>query len=307
MVDILLAVYNGAKYLSQQLDSIFSQTYKNWRIIVVDDCSFDGTCGVIARYKQKYPDKIVFYRNGRNSGGPAANFLKLLKISTAEYVMFCDHDDIWLCDKIEVTLKAMKEKEAKNPGRPVLIHTDLKVVDCNLNVLAESMVAAQKLNPNASSLRELVVQNSVTGCASMLNRKLVLMCCEAPRDVIMHDWWAALVAAAFGEIGFVNRPTILYRQHGLNQVGFKNASKISFILDRFFSGCEIKRSMLQTYVQCRAFLKRYQKNLSPNQKKLLESYLMVGRGNKIQRVLRLFAGGFLKHGFFRKLGQVIYI
>ena len=88
---------------------------------------------------------------------------------------------------------------------------------------------------------------------------------------------------------------------------FKNASKISFIFDRFLDGYEIKRSMLKTYVQCRAFLKRYQKKLSPDQKKLLESYLMVGRGNKIQRVLRLFAGGFLKHGFFRKLGQVIYI
>ena len=307
MIDILLAVYNSEKYLTQQLDSIFSQTYTNWRILIVDDCSSDKTCAIIEKYMQKYPEKIVLYKNSRNIGNPSLNFFKLLKMSTSEYAMFCDHDDVWLCDKIELTLIAMKQKESQNPDLPILVHTDLKVVDCNLNVLAESMVLAQKLNPNAKTLRELVVQNNVTGCAAMLNRKLVLMASLVPKGAVMHDWWVALIAAAFGAIEFVDRPTILYRQHGANQVGFKNASKISYVFNRFLNRHEIKSSVLKTYIQCRSFLNRYRKILSPDQKKLLESYLQVSHGNKLQRVLRLVCGGFLKHGFFRKLGQVIYI
>lgn len=307
MIDILLAVYNSEKYLAQQLDSIFSQTYTNWRILIVDDCSSDKTCNIIEKYKQKYPEKIVLYKNSRNVGNPALNFFKLLKMSTSEYAMFCDHDDVWLCDKIELTLIAMKQKESQNPDLPILVHTDLKVVDRNLNVLAESMILAQKLNPNAKTLKQLVVQNNVTGCAAMLNRKLVLMAASVPKGAVIHDWWVALTASAFGAIEFVNRPTILYRQHGANQVGFKNASKISYVFNRFLNKHEIKSSVLKTYIQCRSFLNRYRKILSPDQKKLLESYLQVGRGNKLQRVSRLVYGGFLKHGFFRKLGQIIYI
>ena len=307
MIDILLAVYNSEKYLAQQLDSIFSQTYTNWRILIVDDCSSDKTCNIIEKYKQKYPEKIVLYKNSRNVGNPALNFFKLLKMSTSEYAMFCDHDDVWLCDKIKLTLIAMKQKESQNPDLPILVHTDLKVVDRNLNVLAESMILAQKLNPNAKTLKQLVVQNNVTGCAAMLNRKLVLMAASVPKGAVIHDWWVALTASAFGAIEFVNRPTILYRQHGANQVGFKNASKISYVFNRFLNKHEIKSSVLKTYIQCRSFLNRYRKILSPDQKKLLESYLQVGHGNKLQRVSKLVYGGFLKHGFFRKLGQIIYI
>ena len=307
MIDILLTVYNSEKYLAQQLDSIVSQTYTNWRIIIIDDCSSDKTCDIIEKYKQKYPEKIVLYKNSRNIGNPALNFFKLLKMSTSEYAMFCDHDDVWLCDKIELTLKAMKQKESQNPNLPVLVHTDSKVVDRNLNVLAKSMVLAQRLNPSAKTLKELVVQNNVTGCAAMLNRKLVLMASSVPKGAVMHDWWVALIASAFGAIEFVDRPTILYRQHGANQVGFKNASKISYVFNKFLNKREIKSSVLKTYIQCRSFLNRYRKILSPDQKKLLESYLRVGNGNKLQRVSRLVYGGFLKHGFFRKLGQVIYI
>ena len=307
MIDILLAVYNSEKYLAQQLDSIFSQTYTNWRLIIVDDCSSDKTCDIIEKYKQKYPEKIFLYKNSRNVGSPALNFFKLLKMSTSEYTMFCDHDDVWLCDKIELTLIAMKQKESQNPNLPILVHTDLKVVDRNLNVLAESMVLAQKLNPNAKTLNKLVVQNNVTGCAAMLNRKLVFMASSVPKGAVIHDWWVALIASAFGAIEFVDRPTILYRQHEANQVGFKNASKISYVFNRFLNKREIKSSVLKTYIQCRSFLNRYRKILSPDQKKLLESYLRVGNGNKLQRVARLVYGGFLKHGFFRKLGQIIYI
>lgn len=307
MVDILLTTYNGEKYLREQMDSIFSQTYTNWRIIIVDDCSTDNTCPIIMEYKRKYPNKIELYKHNENSGDPASNFFELLNISRAEYVMFCDQDDVWLENKIEMTIKAMKELENKHEQLPVLVHTDLKVVDSKLNVLANSMVRYQKLDSNSKTLKELVVQNNVTGCTTMLNRKLVSKCCNIPKNVIMHDWWVALIAAAFGVIGFVNEPTILYRQHESNQVGSKDVSSILFLFNKFLHGGEIKRSILATYLQCEAFLNRYSSDLSVRQKNVLRNYLMVACGNKLKRIKRLLCGGFLKYGFVRKLGQIIYV
>lgn len=307
MVDILLATYNGEKYLHEQLDSIFCQTYKDWKIIIIDDCSIDNTCSIITEYQKKYPNKIELHRNNVNSGNPASNFFKLLEMSTSKYAMFCDQDDVWLSNKIDVTMNIMKKLESGNERLPVLVHTDLTVVDFKLNVLSNSMFRYQKLNSNAKTLRELIVQNSVTGCTVMLNQKLASMCCDIPPNVIMHDWWVALIAAAFGKIGFVNEPTILYRQHESNQVGSKDAASFLFLFNKFLHSRKIKRSMLATYSQCEAFLNRYSSDLSLKQKDILKNYLMVACGNKIKRIYRLFVGGFLKYGFARKLGQIMYV
>lgn len=307
MVDILLATYNGEKYLKEQLDSIFCQTYKDWQIIVIDDCSVDKTCSIIMEYQKRYPNKIQFYRNNENSGSPASNFFKLLEMSTSKYAMFCDQDDVWLSNKIDVTMNVMKKLESGNERLPVLVHTDLKVVDSKLNVLSDSMFRYQKLNSNAKILRELIVQNNVTGCTVMLNRELASMCCDIPSNVIMHDWWVALIAAAFGKIGFVNESTMLYRQHESNQVGSKDAASFLFLFNKFLHSRKIKSSMMATYSQCEAFLSRYSCDLSLKQKNILKSYLAVACGSKIKRIYKLFVGGFLKYGFARKLGQIIYV
>lgn len=307
MVDILLATYNGEKYLREQLDSIFYQTYKDWKIIVIDDCSMDKTCSIIMEYQKRYPNKIEFHRNNENSGNPASNFFKLLEMSTSKYAMFCDQDDVWLSNKIDVTMNFMKKLEYKYRSLPLLVHTDLKVVDSKLGILSDSMFKYQKLNSNAKTLRELIVQNSITGCTLMLNKKLASMCCGVPSNVIMHDWWVALIAAAFGKIGFVNESTILYRQHESNQVGSKDAANLLFLFNKFLHSRKVKSSMIATYSQCEAFLNRYSGDLSLRQKNILQNYLAVACGNKIKRIYRLLTGGFLKYGFARKLGQIICV
>lgn len=307
MVDILLATYNGERYLREQLDSIFCQTYKDWKIIIIDDCSVDKTCSIIMEYQKRYPNKIQFYRNNENSGNPALNFFKLLEMSTSKYVMFCDQDDVWLSNKIDVTMDVMKELEEKNRALPLLVHTDLKVVDSKLNVLSDSMFRYQKLNSSAKTLRELIVQNNVTGCTVMLNQKLASMCCDIPSNVIMHDWWVALIAVAFGRIGLVNESTILYRQHESNRVGSKDVASFLFLFSKFLHSSKVKSSMVATYSQCEAFLNRYFGDLSLKQKNILKNYLAVACGNKIKRIYRLCVGGFLKYGLARKLGQIIYV
>lgn len=308
MIEILMAVYNGEQYLEEQLESIFAQTYTDWCLFIRDDASTDGTRAILRRYQEKYPDRISLFFNSENFGSPQKTFFQLLQDSTAPYVMTCDHDDVWLPNKIEQTMKKMKELENEwGIELPLLVHTDLQVVDENLRVISPSMMKSQNLNPKSNSLRDFIVQNHVTGCTMMLNRALVNAVHRLPEDALMHDWWFSLVAAAFGAIGFVEQPTILYRQHSGNQVGAKSVSQISFLAKRAIARQELKKSMDKTYRQAAAFLEEYYQQLSAQQRQLLERYSNIPQQNKIQRLTTLCTRNYFKYGLVRKIGQFLYI
>lgn len=308
MVDILMAVYNGERYLKEQLDSIFSQTYKDWRLLIIDDASTDNTKQILFEYRDKYPDKIELFFNNENQKAPQKVFFKLIQDSSAEYIATCDHDDVWLPDKLELTLGKMKELEEKwGTDFPLLVHTDLKVVDEKLDVISPSMLKSQKLNSNAQSMRDFMVQNHVTGCTMMINRQLANIVKRLPDEALMHDWWFALVASAFGAIGFVDKPTILYRQHGGNQVGAKSVSQMSFLAKRIADKTATKLAMDKTYLQAAAFLKEYKKELSPRQRDMLLKYANIPKQNKFGRLWTLCSQNYFKYGFVRKIGQFLYI
>ena len=106
MIDILLSTYNGEKYLSEQLDSLFSQAYNDFRIIGRDDGSSDKTKDILLEYKNKFNNKLDVYFE--NNVGPKNSFLELIKKSKNDYVMFCDQDDIWFDNKLEVMMDVIK-------------------------------------------------------------------------------------------------------------------------------------------------------------------------------------------------------
>lgn len=225
-VDILLATYNGAKYLSQQLDSLFAQNFQDWQIIIHDDGSSDGTVQIVEEYERRYPDKIKFIKDGIRTGGAKDNFAHLMKFASADYVMFCDQDDVWLPEKIDDTFRLMLETESEYPNKPVLVHSDLKVVDSDLNSLATSMFEFQRLSKQVN-LSDSFVQNNVTGCTVMINRMALDIALPIPNEAIMHDWWLVLkVLTNSGHVAFLDKPTLLYRQHESNSVG---AQKVSFL------------------------------------------------------------------------------
>lgn len=218
-VQILLATFNGENFLDEQLASLFAQTQQDFEILAADDGSTDGTVALLDRWAQRHSGRLHLLFTDR-VGGPVRNFMRLVAESKARYAMFCDQDDVWMAEKLSTQLAVMQEMEARCPGLPLLIHTDLRVVDAELRVLAESFVASQHLDPVNNRLRDLLFQNTVTGCTAMLNAALVKQVVAAEvSDVVMHDWWCALVACAFGRIHYVNTPTVLYRQHGENTVG----------------------------------------------------------------------------------------
>ncbi|MDD5064775.1 MAG: glycosyltransferase family 2 protein [Phycisphaerae bacterium] len=231
MIDILLATYNGEKYLTQQIDSIVAQTYKDWQLLIRDDLSTDNTVNIIKNYTRRCPDKIRLIEDSKGHLGLVRNFEALLESSQSEFIMFCDQDDIWLPNKIELTLNAMEAAGKTQPNTPLLIHTDLKVVDETLTPIAESFWKLHRISPeNDCQLKKIIYRNIVTGCTVMINKKAKEISMPFSPEARIHDWWIALNVVKNGKIIHVTTTTVLYRQHTANIIGAKKPLKEDMLL-----------------------------------------------------------------------------
>ncbi|GBG96556.1 glycosyltransferase family 2 protein [Lactococcus termiticola] len=216
-VNILLSSYNGEKYIAEQIKSIQAQSVQDWQLIVRDDGSKDRTCEIVAGLAES--DPRIRLVQGANVG-VIPSFFEALKLEDADFYFFCDQDDVWLPNKLELVLATA---DLHDNDKPVLYYTDLKVVDKELNVLSNSMIKSQSDHANTRLNQELT-ENTVTGCTMMINQKLADSWTDTD-DVIMHDWYLAVAAAALGELVYIDQPTVLYRQHGDNVLGARTLSK----------------------------------------------------------------------------------
>ena len=219
---IVLSAYDGAAWLEAQLASIRGQSAQDWRLFARDDGSHDDTVERLRDWARREPRIELLADDGRNLG-PAASFGILLQHALhrgERYVFLSDQDDVWLPEKCASMLALMRDREAEfGPDVPLLVHSDLRVVDRDLAPVHPSFVAQHGIDPKEEQRgTRLLVGNSVTGCASLVNAAL-LRCALPMPEVAMHDWWLALCAGAFGELVFLDEPTVLYRQHGANTVG----------------------------------------------------------------------------------------
>lgn len=301
-VEILLATYNGERYIREQLDSILNQDYENWVVRACDDASTDCTYEILTEYKKNYPDKFILEKNEKGYGSAKLNFFHLLKQSSGDYVMCCDQDDVWLSNKISLTLQEMKKLEKEDV--PVLIHTDLKVVDHTLEVLSDSFFEHSNLRKEFC-YRDVLIQNQVTGCTMMMNQALVnLMNLETDfEEILMHDWMAAILASGMGKVGFVDCPTMLYRQHAVNSVG---AKKYGFaLLVSKLRNNSIRKSLVDTTRQAGQIAKTYESVLSTKYYELTYNYAQIFNKNKIHRILFYIRNKIWKKGLPRQVWQLI--
>ncbi len=202
----------------QQIQSFFNQTYSDWRLIIRDDGSTDQTVEILEELANKYKDKIIFHK--ANNIGTIKSFEWLLTASDAEYIMFSDHDDVWLETKIEDTLLKMKELEVLSSEKPLLVFTNLRVVNENLELVNDSFWKYARLNVNIlSNFNYLGISNCVNACTIMINRKAKKLCLPFSDKTKMHDSWIALNVCKYGVIDYIDKPTILYRQHSENVFG----------------------------------------------------------------------------------------
>lgn len=228
---ILLATYNSGKYLKEQLESLFKQTNRNWTLYVHDDGSKDNTLSIFKEYQKTYPN-IVIVEDNLKALGPKKNFIHLVESVEASYYMFCDHDDIWLPTKVEITLNEIKKAESQNPHKPIVFHSDLTVVDGNLNIIDKSMWHYAKIKPEIlHHPNYAMVSCYMTGCTMGFNHiAKTELALNMPDNAIMHDWWIG-VMAAFKKAVIISyhQPTILYRLHGNNDSGIPNNTKTKLL------------------------------------------------------------------------------
>ena len=306
MIHILLATYNSHDFLREQLDSLLNQDHRDFRILIRDGGSADDTLEIIGEYREKYPEKIRFLGSGRAS--VAENFSLLLENSDAELVMFCDHDDVWLPHKISHTLRKYREMEACcGPQTPILVFTDSCVADRKLKVIAPSMLRYQHLDAVHLSLARLISQNVPSGNTLLVNRALVDLAAPIPPEAVMHDHWFALVAAGLGRIGFLDEPTLYYRQHEGNVYGAFRYSLAAFLKKLTGGRGELRRRFMLNIDQAAAFGRRYADRLSAGDRAMCGELAMWPRLGFWARRRVLWKYRIFKSGLLRTVGTFLFV
>lgn len=308
-VDILMSTYNGEKFLPAQMESLFAQTHANWALHVRDDGSTDGTAAMLEEYARQ-DARVRIVRDSLGNLRPTRSFLRLASLSSAEYFMFCDQDDVWLPHKISLMLEAIR----KYGNQPALVFTDLEVVDQQLRPVHPSYMEHSVLNPvDGLSFGRLLMQNVAPGCAMMCNRALGEVCrFDKPLagPIFMHDWWIMLRASLSGRIHYIPQATIKYRQHGGNASGGSRGVTWMRLLKSFASRNTPWRQS-QHYVwriahQARTLLATDGQAMSKDQMLLAQRVASLSGGFVPWHALRCFRRGIRCQSFRLNAALVVF-
>ncbi|MCR5202700.1 MAG: glycosyltransferase family 2 protein [Lachnospiraceae bacterium] len=323
---ILLATYNGEKYIKEFLDSLKNQSYTNWDLVVFDDESTDETVNIINEFKKNVSNEITVKVNNPGTKSAKKNFIELLKYAakedSIEYVFTADQDDYWHEDKISEFDKFIdklisKTSEEEVLSKPILIHSDLRVVDEKLETIAESMFEYANLYKNIG-LRKLIVQNNVTGCAMLVNKALLKGIYEALNKdsdkIIMHDYFLAIYAKVFGEMYFIDKALVSYRQHSDNSVGAKGAHSVIRLLKRLKEGKSIYRAQMEeSYIQAEYFyncfsymVKGPTDEIVIRKLRFIRAYGELKDSSSFKRKNFFASHKVYKKGFIRRIMQMMY-
>lgn len=220
-IDILMATYNGEKYLEQQIDSILNQSYTDFRLLISDDQSTDTTRDILNKYVAKDSRVVVFLQN--KNLGVVKNFEYLMQKVESEYFMFSDQDDIWQKDKIKKSMELMEKDNLD------LVYTNLEVVNQDLEMVHKSywkLKGFEKKVKKYNNFESLYLNNYITGSTMLVKAKWLDKILPLPHKsaYILHDYWTSLVVSKFGKIGYIEEPQVKYRQHVDNRIGSKRKS-----------------------------------------------------------------------------------
>jgi len=247
-VYILMATFNGERYLRAQLESIRGQSLCDWVLLVRDDGSTDQSTRIVRDYTARDP-RIILISDTFGHLGPVRCFACLLQLAYdqgARYVACSDQDDIWLPEKLADACAVLVALEARDgESVPTLVHSDLEVVNAHLLPISPSFMHFERINnPASPPLPVVVVQNHVVGCTLTANRALLALALPVPPDVRMHDWWLALCAKAAGTVHFLPKVSVKYRQHGRNTLGAAGFQGIYHVFSGIWWARLVKRPRL---------------------------------------------------------------
>lgn len=268
-VHILLSTYNGRRFVAEQLDSLLAQDYPWVQVHVRDDGSSDGTADLVAEYAERH--RAISLRRGENVG-VIGSFLSLLGTAPDEaddFFAFCDQDDVWRPDKVTRAVSALAAG-----GEPTssLYFSRLEYVDSRLRHIGISAI------PRRLGFANAAVENVVTGCTAVFGSRLRQLMLEAsPEDMILHDWWAYLLASGLGKLVFDDAATIKYRQHGANvsqwegRLVVRVGQRAALFAERFRTGT----SGFASLRQAEAFLRTYGDRILSDKRTLVEELVAL--------------------------------
>lgn len=266
-VCVLLALFNGAAYIEEQILSVIRQHGVKVFILARDDGSTDGTPELFSSICERNLAEYSLIQDGDRLG-PALSFFRLIENAPLnyDYYALCDQDDFWLPGKLNRACK-MLNGYAKMPS---LYAASLAVVDSDLSILRVRHVSVD------TSFGKSLIENNVTGCTAVINNCGVVMLRKLlPPSCIMHDWWMCIFFSCFGNVVLDDKAMLLYRQHGKNCVGMQRDSKLSIRRRwvRHFSAP--KRQQLTQAMQ---FYEMHGRMLQPNERDILVRYIKSADG-----------------------------
>lgn len=312
-VQILIATYNGEKYLEEQLNSILNQTYTNWEVLIRDDGSNDKTLNILSKYLFDYPKNFFIINDDLGNLGPCYNFLKLVEYSTSEYIFFCDQDDIWAENKLALFVESFEKAEKLySKEKPLLLHSNLSIINQNKDIISPSYTDFMKLNTvKQNKLEKLLVRN-FPGCSMAINRALINKTLPNPNNIMMHDLWFSLIACIFGKIIYLNEPLVSYKIHDQNTIGIgKNRGKTNINILNFIKNFQKKkkdfyRDTTPRIKQAELLLQKY-KNILPNsEKNILSMYVAIKNQNFFIKRFNLIRFNFMDETLIRNLRIFFY-
>jgi len=283
-ITILLATFNGAAHVGEQLDSYAAQTHRDWSLLVSDDGSTDETCAIIRKFARRHPDRRVTLLRGPGKGS-AANFLSLLRAAgKSSWVAFSDQDDVWFPDKLARALRALER--CAGPG---IYGGRTIITDKNLRPLRSSLIFQRK-----PSFGNALVQNIAGGNTMVINRAaldiLQPASCHAD-SIISHDWWCyQMVTGSGGRMTYDTEPCLLYRQHGSNQIGANDSlaaavSRIKLLINGRFANWTAAHS---------AALNQSRQWIKPIAQRQLDNFLKSQNCGPLARILMLKRAGIFR-------------
>ena len=297
---IVMSTYNGGAYLRRQLDSVLCQSVPEFVLLVRDDGSSDDTLAIL----QSYDDPRIRILTGENLG-PSGSFFALLEEARkmgAEHVFFCDQDDIWLPNKLEVLLEEIRAL----PAGPALVFSDFAMIDGEDAITGDSYAAMAQLRIPADGnfFPKLLAQPYIFGCASVLNRALLDLIATPPAGVEMYDCWIGLVCAIFGRVKYLPKATLQHRFHSSNATGRSGMNSLSARVKRVTG--QLKQQTVNTRLrltQAQLLLDRYGDQIPAEKRPMLQALARAGRtgGFSATRTLKQYGvsrGGALQNIFF---------
>lgn len=278
-IEILLATYNGEKYLNEQIDSIINQTYTNWKLLIRDDGSEDRTLEILKEYEKK-DERISILRDNKGNLGFVKNFEELLKNSSEEFIMFSDQDDYWLENKIEKYIGVLENLDVEKLKKPLLIHSNSFVCDEKLNILKKNFVdskVALQYGGNGYFFAYFV-----QGSTTLINRKLIDLGLPFLKSVTLHDRYFHLLVEFFGNRIFIDESLIKYRQHRNNEIGAKSSVIKKILFKRYFDDSD--RDLILDIDE------KYRNKQKKDNEKWIIKYLEVTdrKKNRMIRVIKSF-------------------